>query len=117
MKLYGENLFQSNTWLQALSLMLFRFLCPFILNKCSVLVFFKGNFKFFLCIHDDGTVPGNRFADRFSGNEKKTNPIFSGSHSYFLTVAVEDNRFVPTQTAPLEIEVVGANHFMSIRVT
>src|SRR4030042_4338668 len=86
-----------------------------VFDKCAVLVFFKGNLKFFLRIHDDGTIPGNRFPDGFSGNEKETNSILFGSHRHFLTVAVEDDRLVSTDAAPLEIEVVGANHLMGLR--
>src|SRR3989304_6114288 len=87
-----------------------------VFDKCAVLVFFKGNLKFLLCVHDNGTIPRNRVADRFSGNEKKTNSVLFGSHSHFLTIAIEDNRLVSAQAAPLEIEVVGADHFMSIRI-
>src|SRR4030042_1179965 len=87
-----------------------------VFDKCAVLVFFKSNLKFFLCIHDDGTVPRNRFADRFSGNEKETNSLLFGSHSYFFTVAVEDDCLVSAHAASLEIEIVCADHFISVRI-
>ena len=43
----------------------------FVLDKCAVTVLVEGDAQFLLRVHDDGTIPGNRFADGSARNEQE----------------------------------------------
>ena len=87
-----------------------------LLNEGSILELGKSGLQLFLGVHDDGTVPGHRLADGPPRCEEKADPLLVRSHGNLVPVSIEDERIVITEAAPLEIEIAGADHLMSIRI-
>ena len=61
-----------------------------LLQEFALLEFLKRLPQLLLGVHHDGTVPGHRFLQRLSRNQKKTDPIISGLHRDFVPAVEED---------------------------
>ncbi len=81
-------------------------LLPCMLEERSVLIFLERDPQFFLCIHDDGAVPGNRLADWSTGNKEEAYSVLLRSHRDFVAVTVKDYDFISANTITLEIKVI-----------
>jgi len=76
-----------------------------MLNKRPLLELFESHPQFLLRIHYDGTIPGNGFPDRFSGDQEKTERLrFRGTRNG-VAVAEEHQVSIGDQPITLHVEV------------
>ena len=85
---------------------------PSMLNESTLLVFVKGYLQFLLGVHHDGSVPGHRFANWFSGNKEKTHTLSFRGDRHLLTIVKDHETGVANQWAPFHIEIVRPLHFV-----
>jgi len=57
-----------------------------VFGEGAALVFLKGDLQFFFGVHDDGSVPGNGFADGLARDEEDPRDLGFGGDSELLAV-------------------------------
>src|ERR1041385_8596363 len=65
--------------------------CGWRIQECSLLQLLEGLLQLFLGIHDDRSIPGDRFFEWFSRNQQEPDAVLPGLH-FDLITGVEQNQ-------------------------
>lgn len=76
-----------------------------MLDKRALLELFESHSQFLLGIHHDGTMPGNRFPDRSSGDQEKTQRLRFRGNRNGVAVAEEHQVSIADEPIALHVEV------------